>query len=116
KVDLINSGQSPIVEADIGEILASTVASGRLGATDDVARAIAHTDLSLICVGTPSQPNGSLDLTFMRRVSEQIGCPLRAKRPGHTVVVRSTILPGTMNNMVIPILQDRSGKRPGVDF
>lgn len=116
KVDLINRRQSPIVESDIGQIIASTVDAGRLRATTDTAEAIRETDLSFICVGTPSQINGSLDLRYVRHVSEQIGEALREKATWHAVVVRSTILPGTMRKIVIPILEECSGKRAGCDF
>ncbi|HEX3435640.1 MAG TPA: nucleotide sugar dehydrogenase [Pseudacidobacterium sp.] len=117
KVDLINNGQSPIIEADIGEIIASSVAAGRLRATSDPAdAAIAHTDLSFVCVGTPSQSNGNLDLRYIRRICEQIGESLRKKAARHTVVIRSTILPGTMRDVVIPTLEETSGKRAGEGF
>lgn len=116
KVSLINAGNTPIIEKDIGEIIAHAVASGRLRATADVAGAIANSELSLVCVGTPSQLNGSLDLKYVRRVCEEIGAALRAKNDFHVVVVRSTILPGTMTDVVIPALEDSSGKRAGVEF
>lgn len=116
KVDLLNSGQSPIIEADIGEIIASTVKDGRLRATSDQDQAIAETELSFVCVGTPSQPNGNLDLTYIRRVCELIGKALQSKEARHTVVIRSTILPGTMRQIVIPILEEYSDKKAGVDF
>src|SRR5271168_931559 len=116
KVDLINAGQSPIVEADIGEIIAAAVRSGRLRATDDQDEAICQTELSFVCVGTPSQANGNLDLTHMRRVCELIGAALKDKPARHTVVIRSTILPGTMRQIVIPTLEECSGKSAGVDF
>ena len=116
KVDLINAGKSPIVEAGIGEIVASTVREGRLRATCDQNQAIRDTDLSFICVGTPSQPNGNLDSTSVRRVCELIGDALKDKRTRHTVVIRSTILPGTMRKVVIPALEQHSGKQAGVDF
>ncbi len=116
KVDLINSGQSPIIEAGIGEIIASSTKAGRLCATSDQAEAVRQTDLSFVCVGTPSLPNGNLDLTYIRRVCEQIGQALKEKATPHTVVVRSTVLPGTMRNIVIPILEESSGKRAGFDF
>jgi GDP-mannose 6-dehydrogenase len=115
KVDLINSGKTPIIEKDIGEIIAAEVASGRLRATTDVAEAVKHTDLSLICVGTPSLGNGHIDLKYVRRVCEQIGLGLR-EHPGHTVVVRSTLLPGSMKSVVIPTLEAASGLKAGVDF
>ncbi len=116
KVDLINKGQSPIIEADIGEIIASNAKSGRLRATDDQAKAIRETELSFVCVGTPSQSNGNLDLSYIRRVCEQIGQALKVKSARHTVVIRSTILPGTMHKMVIPVLEEFSGKKAGTDF
>jgi GDP-mannose 6-dehydrogenase len=116
KVDLVNLGQSPIIEAEINEIIASAVKSGRLRATQDATQAIQDTELSFICVGTPSQVNGNLDLTYIRRICEQIGEALEQKSDRHTVVIRSTILPGTMRNIVIPVLQERSGKKAGIDF
>lgn len=116
KVDLINNGYSPIIEAEIGEIIAAAVKSGRLRATVDPVEAIAETELSFVCVGTPSLPNGNLDLRFIRRICEQIGGALEGKNGHHTVVIRSTILPGTMHNIVIPVLEESSGKRSGVDF
>jgi GDP-mannose 6-dehydrogenase len=116
KVDLINKGQSPIIEADIGEIVESTVKAARLRATDDPAQAISETDLSFVCVGTPSQANGNLDLRYIRRICEQIGAALKNKTARHTVVIRSTILPGTMHKIVIPTLEEFSGKKAGVDF
>jgi GDP-mannose 6-dehydrogenase len=116
KVDLINKGQTPIIEADIGEIIASTVKSGRLRATDNQAQAIRETELSFVCVGTPSQFNGNLDLTYINRVCEQIGQAIKSKAERHTVVIRSTILPGTMQKTIIPILEESSGKKAGVDF
>jgi GDP-mannose 6-dehydrogenase len=116
KVDLINRGQSPIIETDIGEIIAATVKAGRLRATSDPGQGIRETELSFVCVGTPSQPNGNLDLRYIRRICEQIGEALKSKTARHTVVIRSTILPGTMHKMVIPTLEEFSGKKAGVDF
>jgi GDP-mannose 6-dehydrogenase len=116
KVDLINCGQSPIIEADISEIIAATVKDGHLRATHNSAQAIQETELSFVCVGTPSQPNGNLDLRYIRRICEQIGEALKSKTPRHTIVIRSTILPGTMHKIVIPILEEYSGKKAGVDF
>ena len=116
KVDLINQGQSPIIEAQINEIIASAVKSGRIRATQDAIQAILNTGLSFVCVGTPSQANGNLDLTYIRRICEQIGEALKQKSSRHTVVIRSTILPGTMRNTVIPVLQEISGKKAGTDF
>jgi GDP-mannose 6-dehydrogenase len=116
KVDLINQGHSPIVEAEIAEIIKDAVRTGRLRATKDPNAAIHETDLSFICVGTPSQPNGNLDLRYIRRICEQIGSALQTKTNRHTVVIRSTILPGTMRTVVIPTLEEFSGKKAGADF
>ena len=116
KVDLINAGQSPIIEADIGEIIAAAVKGGQLRATQDPVRAIRETDLSFVCVGTPSQANGNLDLTYIRRVCEEIGLGLASKAARHTVVIRSTILPGTMRRIIIPVLEEYSGKQAGIGF
>jgi GDP-mannose 6-dehydrogenase len=116
KVNLITNGKSPIIEADVAEIIALNVSAGRLRATVDQALAVKETEVSFVCVGTPSQPNGNLDLKYIRGVCEQIGRALKEKPARHVVVVRSTILPGTMRNVVIPILEECSGKKAGVDF
>jgi GDP-mannose 6-dehydrogenase len=116
KVQIINAGQSPVIEVNIGEIVAATVKSGRLRATDDTEQAIRDTELSFVCVGTPSQINGNLDVTYVRRVCEQIGQAIKNKPTRHTVVIRSTILPGTMHGVVIPVLEESSGKKAGRDF
>jgi GDP-mannose 6-dehydrogenase len=116
KVDLVNAGNSTIVEQGIGELVAAMVASGRLRATTSVEEAVLATDVSLICVGTPSRPNGSLDLSYVERVCEQIGAILRDKATRHTIVIRSTVLPGTVHGLVVPALERTSGKKAGVDF
>jgi GDP-mannose 6-dehydrogenase len=116
KVDLINSGKSPIIEKDIGELIASNVASGRLRATLSADEAVMGSDLSLLCVGTPSRPNGSLDLSAVEAVSRQIGTSLAGKNSYHSVVVRSTVLPGTLSDIVVPSLQETSTKRAGEGF
>jgi GDP-mannose 6-dehydrogenase len=116
KVDAINQGRSPIVEPGLDALLADGVASGRLRATTSTAEAIDNTDLSLVCVGTPSRKNGSLDLTYLTRVCEQIGVVLATKNAYHVVVIRSTVLPGTTHTHVIPALERRSGKKYGEGF
>jgi GDP-mannose 6-dehydrogenase len=116
KVDLINQGRTPIIESEIAEIIGVNVKSGRLRAVVDPEEAIQATDLSFVCVGTPSQPNGNLDLRFIRRICEQIGAALKNKNARHTVVIRSTILPGTMHKIVIPTLEEFSGKKAATDF
>ncbi|MHB1528900.1 MAG: nucleotide sugar dehydrogenase [Acidiferrobacteraceae bacterium] len=116
KVELINSGKTPIIEKDIGEMIAKAVASGHLRATPDVHEAVTGSDISLVCVGTPSQLNGNLDLSAVRKVCEEIGAALRGKTGFHVVVARSTMLPGSMRSVVIPALEEASGKRVGVEF
>jgi GDP-mannose 6-dehydrogenase len=116
KVDFINHGHSPIVEPEIEEILFENARAGRLRATTDPIEAVMESELSIVCVGTPSLPNGSLDLRYIRRICEQIGEALRIKDARHTVVIRSTILPGTMHKVVIPTLEQFSGKKSGLDF
>ena len=116
KVDLINAGRAPIIEKDLDTMMAEYVAAGRLRATTEIGDAVRHTDLALVCVGTPSMPNGGIDLRYIRRVCEQIGKAI-ATHPGAPVVVmRSTMLPGTMRDVVIPILEKSSQKRAGEEF
>ncbi|MBI2188543.1 MAG: UDP-glucose/GDP-mannose dehydrogenase family protein [Acidobacteria bacterium] len=116
KVRAINAGRSPIVEPGLAELLRAGVEAGRLRATTDAAEAIHGSDVSLICVGTPSQRNGSLDLTYLTRVCEQIGTVLRDKDSYHVVTIRSTVLPGTTHGRLIPALEATSGKRYGDGF
>lgn len=116
KVDLINKGITPIIEKDIGEKISASVLAGHLRATTSVREAVLGSEMSLICVGTPSQMNGNLDLSFVRRVCEEIGKELREKSNFHVVVTRSTMLPGSMRNVVIPTLEQASGKVAGTDF
>lgn len=116
KVDQINRGKSPIVEPGLEELLKRQVSAGRVRATSDVNGSVSASDLSMICVGTPSQKNGGLDLRYVEMVAEQIGEALRHAKGRHTVVVRSTVLPGTTRQLVIPILERASGKKAGVDF
>ncbi|HET7766812.1 MAG TPA: nucleotide sugar dehydrogenase [Burkholderiales bacterium] len=116
KVDLINAGKTPIIEKDIGPIIERQVAGGRLSATTDVAAAVRRCDLLLICVGTPSRSNGDIDLKYIERVCEQVGTALRGHPGAPVVVVRSTMLPGTMRGKVIPALEASSGRRAGIEF
>ena len=110
KVQSLNEGRSPIVEKGLDELIRDNTANGRLRATTSTTEAVKATDLSLICVGTPSRKNGSLDLTYLERVAEQIGEALKNKDAYHVVVVRSTVLPGTTHDVVIPALERTSGK------
>ncbi|TBW11889.1 UDP-glucose/GDP-mannose dehydrogenase family protein [Azotobacter chroococcum subsp. isscasi] len=116
KIDMINQGKSPIVEPGLEELLAEGVKTGRLRGTTNVSEAILASDLSMLCVGTPSKLNGDLELDYIEEVCRQIGTALRDKNERHTVVVRSTVLPGTVHNVVIPALEQYSGKKAGVDF
>jgi GDP-mannose 6-dehydrogenase len=116
KIDMINQGRSPIVEPGLEQLLLDGVRQGRLRGTTDVQAAILATELSLLCVGTPSKANGDLDLVYMEAVCREIGAALRDKASRHTVVVRSTVLPGTVKNVVIPLLEQASGKQAGLDF
>jgi GDP-mannose 6-dehydrogenase len=116
KVEAVNAGRSPIVEPGLDDLLARAVAEGRLRATTNTAEAIRATEASLVCVGTPSRRNGSLDLTHLERVSEQIGAALRDTPTYHVVVIRSTVLPGTTHASVIPALERASDKKYGEGF
>jgi GDP-mannose 6-dehydrogenase len=116
KVDMINCGQSPIIEAGVTELLEKGVNAGRLRATTDVAQAVWDSDIIFVCVGTPSHSNGSLNLTYVERVCESIGEAL-VKKPGYPIIaIRSTMLPGSTEEIVIPALEAASGKQAGRDF
>src|SRR4029078_10858037 len=116
KVASLNEGRSPIVEKGLDELLQTAAARGSLRATTSTEEAVQATDLSLLCVGTPSRKNGSLDLSYLERVCEQIGTALQSKSDYHVVVVRSTVLPGTTHQIVIPTLERTSGKKYGTGF
>ena len=116
KVDMINEGRSPIVEKDLGDIISEQVADKRLAATTNAIAAVRHADVTFVCVGTPSQKNGALDLKYVKRVCEQIGAALRGHPGAPVIVIRSTMLPGSMRKVVIPALEAGSGKRAGTDF
>ncbi len=116
KVQAIESGQSPIVEPGVGELIAEASKACRLHATSDSAAAVLSTDISFLCVGTPSLRNGKLDLGHIEPVCREIGDALRKKNSFHLVVLRSTVLPGTAESIVIPALEQASGKTMGEDF
>lgn len=116
KVDIINQGQSPIIEPNLGESVLAGIKGGRLRATTDPLAAVLSTDISFICVGTPSKENGSLETAFVSRVAQEIGESISKTDRFHSVVMRSTMLPGTMEEIVIPILERASGKRAGEGF
>ena len=116
KVEIINNGRSPVVEPGVEEMITAAVKEQRLKATTGVAFAVEQSDLSLVCVGTPSNSNGSLDLSYIKRVCQEIGTALEKKKSYHIVTIRSTMLPGTIAGTVIPALEVYSGKRAGRDF
>jgi GDP-mannose 6-dehydrogenase len=116
KVDLINQGASPIIEPGLRELLSEFSKNGRIRATTDPMFAVQNSDVSFICVGTPSRENGSLNLDYVRLTCEQIGRTLADKIGFHVVVARSTMLPGTVRSLVIPSLEQFSGKQAGTDF
>ena len=116
RVDTLNAGRAPIVEAGLEPLISDAVADGRLTATLDAEAAVAETEASLVCVGTPSDPDGSVGLAHVREVCEIIGRAIRAKGAYHSVIIRSTIVPGTMESVCIPALEQASGLQAGVDF
>jgi len=116
KVELMASGRSPILEAGVNELIAEGHAACRLHATTEAAEAISNSEISFVCVGTPSLHSGKLDLSHVDHVTQEIGAALREKKPYHTIVLRSTVLPGTTESRVIPALEKASGRHVGRDF
>ena len=115
KLDLIRQGHSPVTEPDLDESLGRGVASGRITVTSDTRKAVTSSDLSLVCVGTPSRRNGSLESNYLERVLEEIGAALASTQDYHVVAVRSTLLPGVLVSQLIPILERASGRVAGKD-
>jgi GDP-mannose 6-dehydrogenase len=116
KVDLINSGHTPVIESQVEELIGEAVVAGRLKAGTDSKDAVRQSEVSLVCVGTPSQANGSLELRYVETVCREIGEALREKDGYHVVVMRSTMLPGSMLEVVVPALEEASGKTAGREF
>jgi GDP-mannose 6-dehydrogenase len=116
KLDLIAAGKTPVVEEGMVDLMRQVVASGRVRVTRDTREAILGSELSLVCVGTPSAQNGSQDPSAMLRVTESIGAALRDKQSRHVIVFRSTLVPGTVEETLRPLLERQAGKRDGVDF
>jgi len=116
KVDRLNQGISPIYEPGLQDLVQTARGDDLLKATTSIEEAIRTTDVSLVCVGTPSNDDGSLDTSYVEQASRLIGEALRDKDDFHIVVMRSTILPGTMENIVLPALEEYSGKVAGLDF
>jgi GDP-mannose 6-dehydrogenase len=109
KVDLLNQGHAPVIEAGLGELIEEGVRTGRLCATTDCDAAVSATDLAFVCVGTPSNGNGSLNLTYLRRVAGDIGQAIQRRRSPIVVVIRSTVLPGTTRQVLLPELERAAG-------
>jgi GDP-mannose 6-dehydrogenase len=116
KLDLIASGRTPVVEEGMVQLMADVVASGRVSVSADARTALLQTEISLVCVGTPSAPNGSQDQTAMVRLVRDLGSAMREKEATHVFVFRSTLVPGTVEDVLRPILEAASGKKEGVDF
>lgn len=116
KVDMVNAGNSTIVEEGIADLVRTVHDEGRLRATTSVKDAVLASTISLVAVGTPSRTNGSIDLRYVERVAEQIGEALREKETWHTVVIRSTVMPGTIDDLVIPAIERCSGRTHGEHF
>ena len=116
KLDLIRAGKTPVVEEGMVQLVAQVVANGKVSVTENVLHAVLRSELSLICVGTPSAPNGSQDLSATLNVARELGRALRAKKETHTFVFRSTLVPGTVEQVLRPILEAESGKRDGEGF
>ncbi|HED39457.1 MAG TPA: UDP-glucose/GDP-mannose dehydrogenase family protein [Chromatiales bacterium] len=116
KLDLIKSGQSPIIEEGMPELVAEVAIAGNVEVTTDTASAIQNSDISFVCVGTPSQNNGSQNLNAIERISEQLGEAIKNKEQFHTIVIRSTVVPGTVEKLIGPTIEKFSGKKNGQDF
>ena len=116
KVGALETGRSPVLEKGINELLESSRNADRLVGTTDATRAVCESELSIVCVGTPSEPNGRIDLSHLKRACEEIGEGIARKQKYHTVVFRSTVIPGTTESTLIPALEKSSKKRSGIDF
>jgi GDP-mannose 6-dehydrogenase len=116
KVEMLESGRSPILETGMNELVAESHAACRLHATTDSRAAIHQSDISFICVGTPNLRSGKLDLSHVEQVCQEIGDALKEKHRYHTIVLRSTLLPGTTETLVLPVLESASGLQAGKDF
>ena len=116
KLELIAAGKTPVVEEGMVELMRSVAASGRVSVTIDTERAVRDTDISLVCVGTPSAANGSQDQGAVLRLAEALGRALAQKSTPHLVVFRSTLVPGTVEDVLRPVIEAHSGKKDGLDF
>lgn len=116
KVEMMAAGRTPIVEARMSELVEEGHRAGLLQATTSAEEAVCNSEISFVCVGTPSMRSGKLDLGYVERVVHEIGAALKQKKSHHVIVLRSTVLPGTTESLVIPTLEKASGRRAGKDF
>ncbi|MCW5668916.1 MAG: nucleotide sugar dehydrogenase [Hydrogenophaga sp.] len=116
KLDLIMAGKTPVVEEGMVDLMQQVASSGRVTVTTDAGKAVLDSDISLVCVGTPSAANGSQDQGAILRLAQEIGKAIRSKTGQHVVVFRSTLVPGTVEDVLRPIVEEHSGKKDGVDF
>lgn len=114
KVDMINQGISPIFEKDLDALLQKHI--DRIHATTSYEQVILNSDITFICVGTPSKENGDIDLSYVDQVTKNIAQLLKKKDSFHSIVVKSTVVPGTTQQHVLPLLESESGKKAGIDF
>ncbi len=116
KLELIKAGKTPVVEEGMVDLMANVAASGKLTVTSDVIQAVLDSDVSLICVGTPSAANGSQDQSAIIQIAHDLGRAMRGKTGGHIFIFRSTLVPGTVEDVLLPIVEQESGKREGEGF
>ncbi|MFZ5512288.1 MAG: nucleotide sugar dehydrogenase [Pseudomonadota bacterium] len=116
KLDLIRAGRTPVVEEGMVELMDRVVASGRVTVTHDARQAVLGSEISFVCVGTPSAANGSQDQGAVLRIAADLGKALREKETEHVFVIRSTLVPGTVEDVLRPLIEEHSGKREGVHF
>lgn len=116
KNNKINSGESPVFEKGLDKLLRKGINDGKIFATMDTDFAIKNSEVSLVCVGTPSLPDGNINLKYVSKVCEDIGISLSSKDTFHTIIIRSTIPPGTINEILVPLIQKTSGKNLSEDF
>ena len=116
KMEMLQSGRAPVLEPGLDQLVREGREACRLQATTDPMVAVSQSEISFICVGTPSLPNGRLDVSAVQRCCEEVGRALQSKTGFHWIVLRSTVLPGTTKSLVIPSIEAASGKRQGVDF
>jgi len=116
KLDLIGRGATPIIEEGMEGLMSNASRCGLLDVTKDAAHGVHHSEVSFVCVGTPAGSNGSQDLSAIQRLSEQLGCAMKSKTEYHVFVIRSTVFPGTVEDIITPIIEAHSGKLRGQDF